>query len=140
MLVAAFLVLAGCGADDAIHADPAFTADERASIQAGHVWLAEHVGREPAPIAWDGDDIHRGSAPGSDRPGATNGAVYLVTDSRGVTPENLSFLAAHELGHYLYGFADDYGDTGLMGQWERGEWSSADRAQCQRLVANGNCK
>ena len=126
------LLLGGC-VDHVVHADPSFSSEERAAIVDGEAWLSTHASRPSTPIEWDGNDIVRGPAPGMDRAGyMAGGRVYLDPSGGGVTEANFRFVAAHELAHFLYGFEDTYGDPGLMGQWERGEWSASDERQARR--------
>jgi hypothetical protein len=143
ILIAAF-ALAGCGSQELpLHGDVTFTAEERAAIERGNVFIAEQLGVEPYGIVWDlphpSDTSSAGKlvivrgVPEHGYGGWTGTNAHVV-----LSPGSGDALAAHEFGH-TRGLRHLPADVvGLMNP-DRVElkWTDADHSQC---IAEGVCK
>jgi hypothetical protein len=128
----------GCAAPSADwYGDARFSADERAAIENGEVWLAAHAGRAPATFEWGlevseqplAHTIRRERSPRATTGLCLDGTVYLDPDDRNATPGSLEGLAAHELAHCELGFADDPESAGLMHVVWPLAWTEREQAQ-----------
>ena len=149
----------GCGcAPDAApatwHGDEAFGVEDRADIEAGASWIAEHVDRPAPVIVWDlpHDAPEAPNTIGLTTAGETEGHVSegcycdgrialsapptypagSVWAQKG-TVSFLEALSAHEFGHaFGLGHLPD-GEKGTMGAfdyWRAREWTDADQTNC----------
>lgn len=124
------------------HGDARFTPEERASIEGGEGWLAEHAGREPSTFDWAYDvtsdeplphTVRRERGPDGTGQcvGGIGGAVYLGIDVGTPTrPIDVLGWAAHELAHCELGFVDDPKTDGLMRVVTPPRWTEREQAQC----------
>lgn len=132
------LMIAGCSAcaagPDYIAGDPSFTTSERADIERGTRWLAEHTSTYIPEIRWQHPSMGTRYLLRSDLPVGTLGTssetcimidVYQAWD-------RVDVVAAHELAHALG--MSHHEASGLM---HRDvpltlSWSAADQAECER--------
>lgn len=153
VVVFAVFAVSGCAAPAEWHGDSRFTVEERAAIEAGEAWLAQHAGRAPATFDWTYEvtsdyrldhTIRRERGPLPDGQTATGlcagSTIYLdpIGDPKvneHMTIEVLPGLAAHEMAHCELGFVDGYRPNdpptdGIMRVLLPMRWTSAEDAQC----------
>lgn len=145
--VLAVLVAAGCSSPSAAadwRGDSRFSTEERAAIESGEAWLAEHAGREPATFDWNYEvtatveprTVRRENA------GSTglcrDGVVFLNPDDPNAAPGTLDGLAAHEMAHCELGFVDDPKSDGIMHFVSPMRWTPNEDAQCVRAGTCGH--
>lgn len=138
------VVVAGCSETLPFHGDVTFTAEERAAIEQGTGWLAEHIGRDPFAIVWDLPHPEVANAPSlsiirtvdarAHGFGYYDGQGRILIDGDGVAlngGEMMAAVAAHELGHYEGlshhpgpGIMSDEGLRPIL------HWTDEDRDQC----------
>lgn len=148
--LALVMSLFGCAAGRADwHGDARFTAEERASIESGEAWLAEHAHREPATFDWTYNVTseeplahtirrERGANGTGECVGGVGGTVYLGIDVETPTrPVDVPGWAAHELAHCELGFVDDLQTDGIMRVVTPMRWTAREEAQCHVTTACG---
>ncbi len=125
-----------------------FTAEERAQIEAGEAWLAEHANRPVASFDWTYDVTSAQPLPKTIRrerglhgDGTTTGlcldrtTIYLDPDDPNAAPGTLDGLAAHELAHCELGFVDDPMTDGIMRVISPKRWTAREEEQCHVTTA-----
>lgn len=141
------LPLLGCGDDEAWHADPSFSAEEREAIVDAEAWMSSRVGRPSRGVVFDGGDrcvtrcIHRWSRPGGwyERDEARGVQISLNPEGRildtahGRTAYRFKALVAHELGHY-FGLRHHDGKGVMNEEALTFTWTEASAASCVRDV------
>lgn len=144
-----FLLLAGCAAepDARWHADKRFTAEERASIEAGVAWLSAASGHDVGGVAFDYEvssaeplphTIRRERGPDATGQcvGGLGGTVYLGIDVGTPTRAiDVPGWVAHELAHCELGLVDDPQSDGLMRVVTPPVWTEREAAQCHVSTA-----
>ena len=127
------------------HADARFTAEERAEIVRGVVWLSEVSGRDVGGVAFDYEVASPEALPLTIRrerpPHATATGYCTTTAGRGTvylspTTGHLAALAAHELAHCELGLADDPESEGIMRDLDPMRWTACEQVQC---LASATC-
>ncbi len=135
------LISSGCASPvSPFHGDVTFTAIERAAIERGAAFTAEHTGA-PLDIVWDAPHVPDGTCRvGTIERSEGTGALAergLGCIHIGVTqPEYIAVLAAHELGHWR---GLEHVTHGLMQPVVTPTlaWSEEDQAECVRV---GRCE
>lgn len=133
------LLSTGCARERPYHGDVTFTAEERASVEAGLRFLYSQIGDEYPGIVWDVEGaecenfhILRGTAAG----GYYDGAKCMWVGP--VQPWHMPAIAAHEAAHAL-GMRHVDGSTSLMSSVAVLTWSPEDEAECRRVgVCSGD--
>lgn len=150
LAVVLLLSMSACGDGEADwHGDERFSSDERAAIESGESWMAEHAHRLPATFDWSysvtsvqplAHTIRRERGPRGDT--TTTGlcannreTVYLDPDDPNATPGTLDGLAAHEMAHCELGFVDDPETDGIMRVLSPKRWTGREDEQCHVTTA-----
>lgn len=152
VLAVLVMMCGGCAAPEVDwHGDARFSADERAAIEAGEAWIAQHAGRQPATFDWTYNvtseypldhTIRRERGPLSDGTTAS-GLCWRTTmylDLADANPEAREGLAAHEMAHCELGFVDGYHPSdpptdGIMRVLFPMRWTAAEDAQLAKTDA-----
>lgn len=137
----ALLLLSGCADDEAWHADPSFTTEEREAIVEAEAWMASRVGRPSRGVVFDGECstrcIRRWTEPGGRFfPAGTialNPEGRILDTAHGRTAYRFKALVAHELGHY-FGLRHHDGQGVMNEEALTFGWTEASAESCARDV------